>query len=297
MRGLEDWQPANEIDAVDDESGAPTKLRKTPQSLFVLGTRLGTGAFGQVHQAQYGDQPCAAKSFFLSKADIHQKTIQKEIEVLQKLRYRHVIQFYRTHVERDCMYLLMELAEKGSLAQAINKGEIAHDDWATKKRLAHEIAQGLAYIHQEGVLHRDLKSANVLLTKNMEVRLADFGLAQIRSAISAASSSGGHLSKGPAGTLRWVAPELLHGSSSKYSTKTDVYALGVVMWEMAADCTRPFKDQHNEALVALDVKNGRREVLPDDTPDEYRKWVECCWNQDPVVYGTTNTAVTRVINM
>ncbi|KAF9155886.1 copper transport protein ctr1 [Actinomortierella ambigua] len=251
------------------------------QSLLVLGAKLGSGTFGIVHQAQYGDQPCAAKAFFVSQSELERKTIDKEISVLQRLRFRHVIQFYRTHEQNDSIYILMELAEKGSLAQAINKGYLKCDDWVTKIRLAHEIAQGLAYIHQEGVLHRDLKSANVLLTKHMEVKLADFGLAQIRSMASTASSVSGQTSKGAAGTLRWLAPELLYAAMPRYSTKSDMYALGMVMWEMAADCTRPFKDQHDDGLIALHVKNGRREQLPVETPLEYRKEVERCWAQDP----------------
>ncbi|KAF9163386.1 copper transport protein ctr1 [Actinomortierella ambigua] len=251
------------------------------QSLLVLENRLGSGTFGVVHQALYGDQPCAAKAFFVTQSELDRKTIDKEISVLQRLRFRHVIQFYRTHEQNNHTYILMELAEKGSLAQAITKRHLACDDWVTKTRLAHEIALGLAYIHQEGVLHRDLKSANVLLTKHMEVKLADFGLAQVRSMASAASSASGQASKGAAGTLRWLAPELLYAATPMYSTKSDVYALGVVMWEMAADCTKPFRDQHDDALVTLGVKHGHREQLPGDTPTEYRQWVERCWAQDP----------------
>ncbi|KAG0259061.1 copper transport protein ctr1, partial [Actinomortierella ambigua] len=243
--------------------------------------KLGSGTFGTVHQARYGDQPCAAKTFFVSQSELDRKIIDKEITVLQRLRFRHVIQFYRTHEQDGRIYLLMELAEKGSLAHAITERHISHNDWETKARLAHEIARGLAYIHQERVLHRDLKSANVLLTKHMEVKLADFGLAQTRLMASTASSTGDKGPKSAVGTLRWVAPELLYADKPSYSTKSDVYALGVVMWEMAADCTRPFKEQQNEALVALDVKRGRREQLPEDTPIEYRTWVERCWAQNP----------------
>ncbi|KAF9164570.1 copper transport protein ctr1 [Actinomortierella ambigua] len=251
-------------------------------SLLALGDKLGSGTFGVVHQAQFGSLlPCAAKEFFVSQSELDRKTIYKEISVLQRLRFRHVIQFYRTYEQDNRIYILMELAEKGSLAHAINKGHLACDDWATKKRLAHEIARGLAYIHEEGVLHRDLKSANVLLTKHMEVKLADFGLAQVRSMASTASSVSGQTSKGAAGTLRWLAPELFSADRPKYSPKSDVYALGVVMWEMAAGCTKPFKDLHNDELIALGVKNGRREKLPRETPPDYREWVESCWAQDP----------------
>ncbi|KAF9972171.1 hypothetical protein BGZ73_004759 [Actinomortierella ambigua] len=246
-------------------------------SILVLGKSLGKGAFGAVHEARWGNQPCAAKTFFPGQSDLDQRLIKKEISLLQNLRYRHVIQFYRTHEERGRMYLLMELAEKGSLARAITTGELGHDDWPTKKRLAGEMARGLAYIHQEGVLHRDLKSANVLLTNRMEVKLADFGLAKDHSMANGASSMKGGLT----GTLRWIAPELLCAIKPEYSTKSDMYALGMVMWEMAANCTQPFKDIENNHVVALNVSNGSREQLPEDTPKEYRGWVEWCWQRDP----------------
>ncbi|KAG0224618.1 hypothetical protein BGW42_004981 [Actinomortierella wolfii] len=159
------------------------------QSHFVLGKRLGTGSYGSVHEARWGNQLCAAKAFFVNQSDFHQQSIQKEIRVLQTLRHRHIIQFYRAHEEDGCIYLMMELAEKGSLAQAIKKNEIS--DWQTKERLAQEIAEGLAFIHQEGILHRDLKSLNVLLTRHMEAKLADFGLAKVRLLSSMASRTNG----------------------------------------------------------------------------------------------------------
>ncbi|KAG0239404.1 hypothetical protein BGW41_007668 [Actinomortierella wolfii] len=244
---------------------------------FVLGKPLGTGSFGSVHEARWGNQLCAAKTFFGSQSDFHQQSIQKEIGVLQTLRHRHIIQFYRAHEENGNIYLLMELAEKGSLARAIIKNEIS--DWQTKERLAQEIAQGLAFIHQEGVLHRDLKSANVLLTKHMEAKLADFGLAKVRSLTNMAS--GTNASTGVVmGTTRWIAPELLWASKPVYSAKSDVYALGVVMWEMAANCTRPFESL-DDVLAAMAIRNGNRETLPEDTPTVYREWVERCWHQDP----------------
>ncbi|KAG0266109.1 hypothetical protein DFQ27_000156 [Actinomortierella ambigua] len=248
-------------------------LAAAKHSLLALGESHDSGTFGAAHVARWGNQPCAAKAFFVNQSDFHQDVIQKEISLLQTLRHRHIIQFYRTHEEDNRVYLLVELAARGSLCRAIATGELGNN-WPTKMRLAQEIAQGLAFIHQEKVLHRDLKSANVLLTKHMEVKLADFGLAKVRSLASAASIAS-------QGTLRWVAPELLYASKPEYSTRSDVYALGVVMWEMAANCTRPFKDQENDALVALSVSNGSRETFPADTPAEYRECAERCWHRDP----------------
>ncbi|KFH66482.1 TKL protein kinase [Podila verticillata NRRL 6337] len=242
-------------------------------SQLLIGSSLGSGAYGTVFRAQWGSQLVAAKSFFLSQSDFAQAAIQNEIQVLQKLRHRHIIQFYRTQEQDGQIYILMDLAENGNLSGVIEGGELAND-WSTKKRIAHEIARGLEYIHHEGVLHRDLKSANVLLSQHMEVKLADFGLAKVKSMSS--SKSGGSFK----GTMRWAAPELFF-STPMYSAKSDVYALGMVMWEMAAGCTQPFQDHYNNALLAFHVKNGLREELPKDTPSDYCRWVEQCWEKEP----------------
>ncbi|KAG0236285.1 hypothetical protein BGW42_003697 [Actinomortierella wolfii] len=183
----------------------------------------------------------------------------------------------RMYQQDNHAYLITELAEKGTLTKAIDKGML---DWPTMTRLAQEVARGLEYIHRENVLHGDLMSANVLLTWNMEAKLADFVLARIRSALNDSlpmSSPGGSIT----GTLGWMAPELLDADKLLYSTKTDVYALGMVIWEMAANCTRPYKEQGIEESIVQYDKSGHREKLPDDTPAEYREWVESCWHQDP----------------
>ncbi|KAG0233769.1 hypothetical protein BGW42_007229 [Actinomortierella wolfii] len=171
----------------------------------------------------------------------------------------------------------MELAERGTLSNAINKGFLS---WQDKTRIAHEIARGFEFIHQEDVLHRDLKNANVLLTRHMEAKLADFGLARARSAVSSGQSMSSSEER-LHGMLEWIAPELFEADRPSYSTKTDIYAFGVVMWEMAANCTHPCKDQDNRVLFVHHVKSGDHEKLPDDTPTGYREWIECCWHQDP----------------
>ncbi|KAF9966699.1 hypothetical protein BGZ73_000893, partial [Actinomortierella ambigua] len=172
----------------------------------------------------------------------------------------------------------MELAEGGSLASAIAKGGLGRDDWLTKRRLSDEIAQGLAFIHQENVLHCNLKSTNVLLTKRMEATLAGFGLAKLHSVTTTAATTN---EVGLERTWRWMAPELMLDADPKYSTKSDMYSLGMVMWEMAAHCTRPFKDLGDDKEVAELVVMGVREVFPEDTPDDYSEWVKRCWHEDP----------------
>ncbi|KAF9978766.1 hypothetical protein BGZ73_000413 [Actinomortierella ambigua] len=168
----------------------------------------------------------------------------------------------------------MELAEKGSLQNFV--GQHSLNDWQTKERIAQEIARGLVYIHSEKIIHRDLKSGNVLLDGAMGAKICDFGLSSVHTAGSMSSGL-----KDTRGTTRWMAPELFT-LQPKYTTKSDMYALGCIMWEMAADSTPPFAGQSDMYTIIQCVKDGGREEIPADTPDEYRRWIEWCWRQDPM---------------
>ncbi|KAF9974588.1 hypothetical protein BGZ73_001986 [Actinomortierella ambigua] len=239
---------------------------------LVLGGRIGSGAYGHVYHGVWKGRRVAVKKFFVMQDDVHQQeAIHREIAIMWSLRDCRVIQFYDKGYTDGRLHIIMEYAEGGSLRSAINGGRLT--EWQTKIHIAQEIARGLAYIHQENVIHRDLKSANVLLTRHMEVKLCDFGLATVKAYSSSVSSS-------LRGTPRWMAPEL-HGIKPEYSNKSDVYALGMVMWEIAANCTLPFKDQPNNYNVITCVRGGVREELPRSTPDAYRSWVLRFWAQEP----------------
>ncbi|KAG0233964.1 hypothetical protein BGW41_001262, partial [Actinomortierella wolfii] len=237
-----------------------------------IGKFIGAGGYGSVYHARLGTRKVAIKEFSVTEDEAHQANIRQEIDLLEKLRDRYIIQFYGTTYHENKLVLVMDFAEGGSLQRAIERRQL---DWPNKIRIAQEIIQGLAFIHHQNILHRDLKSGNVLLTRHMEVRLCDFGLATVK--VQSASKSSGDSLKG---TLRWMAPELF-AKRPKYSTKSDIFALGMVMWEMAANCTKPFKEHGDNAMIALLISRGEREDLPDDTPDDYRRTVERCWESDP----------------
>ncbi|KAF9970469.1 hypothetical protein BGZ73_006810, partial [Actinomortierella ambigua] len=212
-----------------------------------------------------------------------ESTILREVRLLESLRDKHIIQFYGTTEHEGRLVLVMEYADGGSLEEAIEGGR--QFDWPTKSRIAQEMVRGLAYIHHMDVLHRDLKSMNVLLTRFLEVKLCDFGLATVKIRSASKSNS-------TKGTLRWMAPELF-AAKPAYSTKSDIFALGVVMWELAANCTTPFCQQLDNFMVVGLVKSGEREELPDDTPLDYRQQVERCWDQDPAKRPEASEMVTK----
>lgn len=131
------------------------------------------------------------------------------------------------------LVLVMEYAQGGSLKSAIDKGRLG-GNWLVKTRIAREVARCLEYIHHQKVLHHDLKSAKVLLTEHMQAKPCDFGQAMVRAESTLKSSSiGGDDLKG---ALRWRTPELF-GRRPRYSTKSDMFALGMIMWEIAAQHT------------------------------------------------------------
>ncbi|KAG0252454.1 hypothetical protein DFQ27_008071 [Actinomortierella ambigua] len=241
-------------------------------SSLSVGSPIGAGAYGSVYHARWQGRKVAIKQFTMTLADAaRESAIQQEVRLLDSLRDKHIIQFYGTTEYEGRLVLVMEFAEGGSLEGVIRDGQL---DWPAKTRIAQEVVRGLTYIHHMNVLHRDLKSMNVLLTRHMEVKLCDFGLATVK--VHATSKS----TVSSKGTLRWMAPELF-AARPKYSTKSDMFAFAVVMWELAANCTIPFREQIDSLMVVSLVKGGEREELPDDTPADYRQWVERCWDQDP----------------
>ncbi|KAF9974353.1 hypothetical protein BGZ73_002239 [Actinomortierella ambigua] len=238
---------------------------------------VGAGGYGSVYFGRWGNRRVAAKKFNITMNE--EKTrdaILREVHLLKSLQDRYIIQYYDLACHENNLVLVMDYAEGGSLKTAIEKRRLP--DWSTRTRIAQEIVCGIDYMHEKGVLHGDLKSANVLLTRYMEVRLCDFGFATATSIARSAEDSGSLR-----GSLRWMAPELF-ASQPRYSTKSDMYAYGIVLWEMASGCTIPFEDESDNSKIASKVKSGMREVIPDDIPSEYseyRSWIERCWKQDP----------------
>ncbi|KAF9273650.1 hypothetical protein BGZ68_001327 [Mortierella alpina] len=161
--------------------------------------------------------------------------------------------------------LVMEYVEGGSLADAIVGRGLK--SWEVKTQIAKDISLGLAYLHYQGIIHCDIKSSNILLTQYKEARICDFGLATMVG------------ERGGGGTLQWMAPELLQ-NPPQYISKSDVYALGMVMWEMASESTQPYREHTPDGMIYC-ILNGILEQYPVDTPKAYAACIQICWKQVP----------------
>ncbi|KAF9983218.1 hypothetical protein BGZ75_005325 [Mortierella antarctica] len=223
-----------------------------------LGKRIGHGAQAEIFKAKCGLDDVVVKRFLDSK----HKSTKQEVAIIQQLTHKHIVQFYHVHHEM----IVMEYVEGGDLA-AVIVGK-ALKNWEVKTQIAKDISLGLAYLHDQGIIHCDIKSSNILLTEHKEAKICDFGVA-----IQVGDSDGG------GGTLQWMAPEELR-FPPQHSSKSDVYALGMVMWEMASESTQPYRGHIPDGVMCC-ILGGILETIPGDTPEAYAACIRRCWAMDP----------------
>ncbi|CAI7871646.1 unnamed protein product [Closterium sp. NIES-53] len=138
--------------------------------------------------------------------------------------------------------------------------------------IALDIAKAMAFLHKHGMIHRDLKSANILLDRDNHAVVGDFGVARLKT-------ERGEMTK-EVGTYRWMAPEAFGTSSWPVTHKADVYSYGIVLWELIAG-ELPFADYSPlQAAVAVAL-NGARPPVPENCPPGIRKLMERCWDKAP----------------
>ncbi|KAF9286745.1 hypothetical protein BGZ68_002598 [Mortierella alpina] len=227
------------------------ETEKSTTDIIELEKKIGSGAQAEIFKAKCGLDDVVVKRFLDSTST------KQEVDIIKDLTHKHIVQFY--HVHQDM--IVMEYVEKGSLADAIKEGIL--ESWGVKTQIAKGISLGLAYLQYEDIIHCDIKSSNILLTEYNEARICDFGHAIMIG------------EAGRGGTLQWMAPELLH-DPPRHTSKSDVYALGMVMWEMASESTQPYRG-HTPDGVMYCILNGILEEYPDDTPKAYAACVQMCW--------------------
>ncbi|KAF9102468.1 hypothetical protein BGX27_010983 [Mortierella sp. AM989] len=186
-------------------------------------TEIGSGASGVVYRWNRDRNLLAVKR--IRRVKMCYTDIVRETNIVSHLAHKHIIQCCGVHYDDNYVYIVTEYAEGGSLSDAM---VVRRLDWESKKRIIAEVALGLAYLHSQDIIHRDIKGGNILLTKYDEVKLCDFGLAKIIASATCATCPSTNM---PKGTPRFTAPELL-SAKPKYSAKSDIFALGVVMQDL-----------------------------------------------------------------
>ena len=257
-----------------------------PASALTLGQLLGEGAYGSVYQGVWNDQPVAIKR--LKAQHLTEKAIEefrREAQIMFQLgvESKYIVPLKKICLEAPYYSLVMELMPKGSLYQLLHNGQEL--PWSIRFQIALDTAWGLKDLHGYSILHRDLKSLNILLDDRLRAKLADFGLAKVKQETSSQST----MAKG---TVLWMAPELFK-RRAEITAAADIWSLGMVLWELASR-EIPFKDAQNQLQAATWIKDGEKEEIPSDCPAELKSIIESCWDLTPTQRPTAIQVVDRL---
>jgi len=236
-----------------------------------LGKAISSGGFGTVYKGYHHGRKVAIKQLHIREmTEAALREFQQEASMMMRLQSPSVVTLYGVTLKPP-YYLVMEYMNGGSLHHLL-QSQVALD-WKRRSKIAREISQGLSFLHSRNILHRDLKSMNVLLDKLHRVKLGDFGLAKVKQ------ESSSQQTQQSVGTTAWMAPELFK-RRAVYSQASDIYGLGMLLWEIASR-KLPFSDAPNPAVVMGWVMQGEREDIPVETPRWYADLITACWDAEP----------------
>ncbi|PIN21644.1 Serine/threonine protein kinase [Handroanthus impetiginosus] len=233
---------------------------------------VGCGGSGTVYKIDLNNgEVVAVKKLWSRKAKdsaledqlILDKELKTEVETLGTVRHKNIVKLYCYFSSLDMSLLVYEYMSNGNLWDALHRGKIILD-WPIRHQIALGIAQGLAYLHHDllpTIIHRDIKSTNILLDDDYQPKVADFGIAKVLQARGSKDSSTTVI----AGTYGYLAPEYAY--SSKATTKCDVYSFGVVLMELITG-KKPVEAEFGEnkniiywVSTKVETREGVMEVL------------------------------------
>ncbi|KAL6047965.1 Serine/threonine protein kinase, catalytic domain containing protein, variant 2 [Balamuthia mandrillaris] len=236
-----------------------------------LGPQIGVGSYGIVYKAKWKGVDVAVKKFIKQKlSEKRMLEFRAEMAFLSELHHPNIVLFIGACVRRPHLCIVTEYMKKGSLKDIL-RDKATQLPWNLRMKMARSIALGLHYLHslEPIIIHRDLKSSNLLVDENWNVKIADFGFARIREENATMTRCG---------TPCWTAPEVIRGE--EYSEKADIYSFGIILWELASRQV-PYGEDMNFMGVTLKVLEGVRPKMPPKTPDSFAKLIKSCWHVDP----------------
>ena len=247
----------------DIESGNKTHLIKIEDLEFM--ERISEGASGVVFRGRFKGTDVAIKKMKISMDDHDSETFQKEVFLMKSLRHPNVLAFIGICIGSNSSaeqshheFIITEFMENGSLDRYMKK--LRRNISLEKKiEILMDICKGMIYLHYKGIIHRDLKLQNILMDKNGNAKIGDFGISR---SVSTQTTMTGHI-----GTLEYISPEILQ--EVRYTEKCDVYSFAIIMYEILFECKAYEKNQDlNMFTLGLRVLRGMRPLIPFDVNND-----------------------------
>jgi serine/threonine protein kinase len=242
-------------------------MREFSSEQFQLAIELGRGAFGVVYSALdlVAHRQVAVKQIDLEATD-NLLDIQQEIRMLSTCNHKNITQYYGCFMKGYKLWIIMEYLGAGSCSDLLTAGPFSEQ---IISYILGSILNALLYLHENGKIHRDIKSANILIGLNGEVKLADFGVAtQLSNNMSKRLTF--------VGTPYWMAPEVI--KQEEYSFKTDVWSLGITAIEMAYG--KPPLTEFDPMRVLFRITNGPAPSLDSGFSEEFKDFINRCLVKD-----------------
>lgn len=273
--GREDWE-----DAVVLPNAAVVNVKQeTPgfsiqEDDLVLGRKIGAGSFATVYEGTYFGTQVAIKKLHMSgiAADT-MKAFQSECDIMMEFRHPNIVLFMGSCNKPPSLLLVAELLTNGSLYDIYHANSKPSDNTKHVQfvvRVALDMVRGIAYLHNHTppVLHRDLKSPNVMLDDKLTAKIGDFGFAKMKDDMKTMSLCGSPL---------WVAPEVIR--AEKYGVSCDIYSFSIIVWEVLA-WAEPFAGMPAKDVMAGVARGKLRPTIPDFCPASLADILKRCWDKD-----------------
>lgn len=217
----------------------------TATNNFSANNLLGEGGFGCVYRGVMPDGREVAVKQLKAGGGQGEREFRAEVEIISRIHHRHLVSLVGYCISEYQRLLVYDYVPNNTLHYHLHDEGRPAMDWATRIKVAAGSARGITYLHEDcnpRIIHRDIKSANILLDNNFEARVADFGLAKLAMELDAHT----HVSTRVMGTFGYMAPE--YATTGKLTEKSDVFSFGVVLLELitgrkSVDASQPLGDE------------------------------------------------------
>ncbi|XP_040946005.1 serine/threonine-protein kinase PAK 3 isoform X1 [Gossypium hirsutum] len=240
---------------------------------LTIGEQIGQGSCGTVYHGLWYASDVAVKVFpNLEYSDDVIHSFRQEVSLMKRLRHPNVLLFMGAVTSPQRLCIVTEFLQRGSLFRLLQRNA-AKLDRKRRVHMALDIARGMNYLHHcnPTIVHRDLKSSNLLVDKNWTVKVGDFGLSRLKHATFLTTKTG-------KGTPHWMAPEVLRNEPS--DEKSDIYSFGVILWELATGKI-PWENLNSIQVIGTVGFMNQRLEIPKDLDPLWASIIESCWLSDP----------------
>ena len=251
--------------------------------------RIGVGSYGRVYKVFKNKKYYVLKEIPLNLSSAAEKinSVQNEADILSSLNNKYVVKFYESFKKNHNIYIIMEYCDNGDLCSFLNriKKQRKSEEYFLEIdfvwKLFIQMSIGLYYIHSKKIIHRDIKTLNIFLTKNFDAKIGDLGVAKILENTNHAMTF--------IGTPYYVSPEMCR--NKPYNEKSDIWALGCILYELLT-FNHPFTAT-NQAALFIKILNNKYNPFPPGVPEDLKSMVDFILEKDYELRPSMADIITR----